>query len=275
LHQLIPPIDRSADLIKIFVDGQGPLAHAVTRKLIENHGIDRKNILVNTYHRADNAVYKEWLQNQCIDWFTGSYQNQKVIETVSDFGPDYIISAYGLRIMPEHLLDLARIVALNMHPSYLPDYKGRWIASWAIINGETDHGITIHIMDKGIDTGPILLQQKLPVSIDDTAHSLYNKLMYGFINVFDDFFRDLTSGMIRSRVMPQGGRYFTKNVPFQGRIDPGWSIDTVERFIRAMFYPPHRGAELRLNGSVYECLTIQDYQKIIKLSQISTGHPRP
>lgn len=258
----IPPINKSSADIRIFIDGQAPLSYAVIRKLIENHGISTKNIIVNTY--ADNASYVDWLDLYQIARIRETYQNNIVFDMLNDFKPDYIISAYGLRIFPKKILDLAQITAFNLHPSYLPDYKGRWIPSWVIINGETEHGITIHVMDEGIDTGPILFQKKLPVSLDDTAYNLYNKIMCNFIIVFDDFFQDLVNGKISFKPMPPGGRYFGKTIPFNGIIDPTWEIEKIERFIRSMFYPPHRGAEFKIKERVYECLILEDYLKIQK-----------
>jgi methionyl-tRNA formyltransferase len=264
LNNIVPSVKKLASDIKIFIDGQAILSHAITRKLIENHNISPKNIIVNTYNRADSTTYINWLNAQGITCVKESYQNDKIFNLVKDFNPDYIISAYGLRIIPKKILDLAQIIAFNLHPSYLPDYKGRWIPSWVIINGEIEHGITIHAMDEGIDTGPILFQKKLPVSIDDTAYSLYNKIMCHFVIVFDNFFQDLINGKIVSKPMPSGGRYFGKNIPFDGTIDPSWNIEKIEKFIRSMFYPPHKGAEFKNNKCVYECLTLEDYLNIVK-----------
>ena len=262
MNTIIHPIDKSTDKIRIFIDGQLPLAHAVTRKLIENHGVSSENLIVNTYHRLDNAPYADWLKQQNITYLTETYKDNIVFDILSDFKPDYIISAYGLRILPKKILNLARVLAFNLHPSYLPDYKGRWIPSWIIINGETEYGITIHIMDEGIDTGPILFQKKLPIALDDTAYSLYNKIVCNFITVFDSFFQDLVNGRIVSRPMPPGGRYFGKSMPYDGVIDPAWSIEKIERFIRSMVYPPHRGAVYQTKNGVFECLNLQDYLKV-------------
>lgn len=264
MNYVIPPVDKSTDKIRIFIDGQSRLAHTVTRKLLENHGVLSDNVMVNTYPHLDNAPYLHFLQQHNIRYLTETYKTNIVFDMLSDFKPDYIIAAYGLRIFPKNLLELARITAFNLHPAYLPDYKGRWIPSWAIINGETEHGITIHVMDEGIDTGPILFQKKLPVSLDDTAYSLYNKIMCDFIIIFDDFFRDLIGGRIVSKPMPPGGRYFGKTQPFNGVIDATWEIVKIERFIRSMFYPPHKGAEFKVNQHIYECLTLEDYLRISK-----------
>ncbi len=91
--------------------------------------------------------------------------------------PDLNVMAYVTTILPESILDYPRLGTIQWHPSLLPKHKGGSAISWAIVNGDTKTGITIFWPDKGIDTGPILLQKEAEVSPDDTAGSLYfNKL---------------------------------------------------------------------------------------------------
>ena len=91
--------------------------------------------------------------------------------------PGLNIMAYVTSILPESILNYPRLGSIQWHPSLLPKHKGGSAISWAIINGDTKTGITIFWPDKGIDTGPILLQKEAEIPPDDTAGSLYfNKL---------------------------------------------------------------------------------------------------
>jgi len=91
--------------------------------------------------------------------------------------PDLNVMAYVTSILPESILNYPRLGTIQYHPSLLPKHKGGSAISWAIINGDAKTGITIFWPDKGIDTGPILLQKEAAISPDDTAGSLYfNKL---------------------------------------------------------------------------------------------------
>ncbi len=91
--------------------------------------------------------------------------------------PDLNVMAYVTSILPESILNYPSLGSIQWHPSLLPKHKGGSAISWAIINGDTKTGITIFWPDKGIDTGPILLQKEAAISPDDTAGSLYfNKL---------------------------------------------------------------------------------------------------
>ena len=261
--------------MRIFIDGLSPLAQAATRKLLDNHGISAADILVNTYNRGDCVAYRDWLESRHVSWIVGDYKDADTVNMIKKFDADIILSAYGLRIIPSAVLQSAKW-AINMHPSYLPDYKGRSICPWAIINGETQHGITFHSMTTEIDVGDILFQKKVPITVDETAWSLYNKLMAEFVKEFDDFFVALMSDQLRPKAMPAGERYFSKGLPFDGKIDPKWETEKIERFIRAMFFPPHKGAILDINGIQYECTSLENYQQLIARSKLDmNNHPLP
>ena len=250
-------------MTKVFIDGQAILAHAVTRKLIENYGIDPKDILVNTYDKLDSQPFIHWMDGQGIRWFTSSYKDPIVLQTIQYFEPDYIMSAYGVRVLPKAVLDCAKVLAFNMHVSYLPDYKGRWIPTWVILNDEKEHGITFHIMSEKIDIGDILYQKKMPIIGDETAYSLYYKILCEFVKEFDNFFTQLLAGKILATTMLPGGRYFGRDMPFNGIIDPTWDLAFIERFIRGMFFPPHAGAKIKIGDRYFECNTIEDYHRLL------------
>ena len=91
--------------------------------------------------------------------------------------PDLNVMAYVTDIIPESILTHPKLGTIQYHPSLLPKHRGGSAINWAIINGEAKTGITIFWPDKGIDTGPILLQKEAEISPDDTVGSLYfNKL---------------------------------------------------------------------------------------------------
>ncbi len=103
-------------------------------------------------------------------------KDPEFIDKVSELSPDFIVvAAYG-QILPQNLLDLPKIMPVNVHGSLLPKYRGAAPIQWAIINGEKETGITIMKMDAGMDTGPILLQERLPIEPFESFGSLYNKM---------------------------------------------------------------------------------------------------
>lgn len=98
------------------------------------------------------------------------------IETLSCLHPDLmVVVAYG-RILPKAVLEIPTAGCINVHASLLPRYRGAAPIHWAIINGETQTGITTILMDEGMDTGDILLTAAEPITSDDTAATLHDRL---------------------------------------------------------------------------------------------------
>ncbi len=103
-------------------------------------------------------------------------KTQEFRDTLAAFRPDLIVVvAYG-RILPPSLLELPSLGCINVHGSLLPKYRGAAPIQWAVINGETEVGVTIMRMDVGMDTGDILLPARLPADPEETAGSLFTKL---------------------------------------------------------------------------------------------------
>jgi methionyl-tRNA formyltransferase len=98
------------------------------------------------------------------------------LEALSAWKPDLIVVAAFGRILPKVILDLPPRGCINVHASLLPKYRGAGPIQWAIINGEHETGITTMLMDEGMDTGAMLLQEKMPIAPDDTAGTLSAKL---------------------------------------------------------------------------------------------------
>jgi methionyl-tRNA formyltransferase len=95
---------------------------------------------------------------------------------LANWKPDLItVTAFG-RILPPAILNLPPKGCINVHGSLLPKYRGAGPIQWALINGETETGITTMLMDEGMDTGAILLQERLTISPEDTAGTLSPRL---------------------------------------------------------------------------------------------------
>jgi methionyl-tRNA formyltransferase len=109
-------------------------------------------------------------------WQPGSLKRPETIEALKAYQADvYIVAAFG-QILPQAVLDLPDYGTLNIHASLLPKYRGVSPISEAILQGDSETGVTIMLIDAGVDTGPILLQRTLPISGDDTTGSLTSKL---------------------------------------------------------------------------------------------------
>jgi methionyl-tRNA formyltransferase len=96
-----------------------------------------------------------------------------VYEEFAQLAPDLGVMAFVTDIVPERILKSPKLGTIQYHPSLLPKHRGGSAINWAIINGETKTGLTIFWPDRGIDTGPILLQKEVDISPSDTVGSLY------------------------------------------------------------------------------------------------------
>jgi methionyl-tRNA formyltransferase len=159
------------------------------------------------------------------------------------FKPDVIASVYYRNIIRPNVIEACGRRIFNLHPSLLPRHRGCSSVPWAMIEGDTVTGITYHYIDQGIDTGPVLLQAAVPILPDDTQATLFDRCMKTGVDFFPAAFELVKAGF--PGVAQQGaGSYHPRGAPFGGQIDPSWDEPRVERFIRAMTYPPYPDAQM-------------------------------
>jgi len=96
-----------------------------------------------------------------------------LVDDISNIEPDILVSVSFKFILPETLIKIPRLGAINVHGSLLPKYRGRAPSAWAIINGEKTTGVSVHFMDEGCDTGNIIVQQGIPIPQDYTIADVF------------------------------------------------------------------------------------------------------
>ena len=101
---------------------------------------------------------------------------QRAIEIIKDHGGDFIALAGFMRIVKPGLLNAFAGRIVNIHPSLLPNFPGLHAGQQALDAGATETGCTVHFVDAGIDTGPVIVQKKVPVLADDTEEALMNRI---------------------------------------------------------------------------------------------------
>lgn len=175
------------------------------------------------------------------------------------FVPDILVSVYYRTIIPADVIQCCNNKAVNLHPSLLPAYRGCSSLTWALINNEPEVGFTYHYIDEGIDTGNIVLQKTMPIFEWDTQVSLYYRVMFEALNELPVVIQKVLNG--ESGSMQQGPvSYYKRGCPLQGEIQPDWPLTKVERFIRAMTFPPYPPA--RYKGK--DILSMTDFLEIKK-----------
>ncbi len=103
-------------------------------------------------------------------------RDKEFLTTFDTLSPDMVVLVAFGQILPKELIDSPQFGCLNVHPSLLPQYRGAAPINWAIINGDNKTGVTIMLIDEGMDSGDILLQEEADIDIDDTFDDLHEKL---------------------------------------------------------------------------------------------------
>jgi methionyl-tRNA formyltransferase len=157
-----------------------------------------------------------------------------------------VVAAYGL-ILPQAVLALPRHGALNIHASLLPRWRGAAPVQRALLAGDAQSGICIMQMDAGLDTGPVLLREALPIASDDTAGSLEGKLADLGARLIEAALANLAQGALRATPQPTDGVTYARKIgKGEARIDWTRTWVEIDRQIRA--FNPSPGAVSRLQG---------------------------
>jgi len=156
--------------------------------------------------------------------------------------PDYIFSFYYRHMIPAPILACAKIAALNMHGSLLPQYRGRAPVNWAILHGETQTGATLHIMEAKPDAGDIVGQSAVSIGPDETATDVFSKVSEAAVAVIHEVLPNLIKGNVpRKPNELQKGSYFGGRKPADGQIHWDQKAIQVHNLVRAVA-PPYPGA---------------------------------
>jgi methionyl-tRNA formyltransferase len=157
-----------------------------------------------------------------------------------------VVAAYGL-ILPRSVLDIPKHGCINIHASLLPRWRGAAPIHRAIEAGDAETGVTIMQMEEGLDTGPMLLMESLPIDRDDTTGSLHDKLAVLGGRMIVEALRKLEQDKLPATPQPEAGAiYAPKIAKEEAALDFGQSAQILDRKIRA--FNPFPGAVASFNG---------------------------
>ncbi len=168
-----------------------------------------------------------------------------------------VVAAYGL-ILPQPVLELSRYGAVNIHASLLPRWRGATPIQRALLAGDRETGISIMQMDSGLDTGPVLMQEKIPILEDDTTGTLHDRLAELGSKLIVQALDALEAGEVRATPQSaEGVTYAAKLGRGEARVDWRESAVSVNRRVRA--FNPSPGADARVRGvelKIWRCATV-------------------
>lgn len=205
--------------------------------------------------------------------------NLPVMQPVSLKSPDFIeeLSSYkadlfvvvAFRMLPEIVWSMPSMGTFNLHASLLPQYRGAAPINHAIINGEKETGLTTFLLDKEIDTGEIIMQEKVVIEENETAGTLHDKLMSLGNKVVVETIKMIEEGKVHSQsqdsIIERDGLQL-KPAPkiFKEDCKIDWTKDakSIYDFIRGL--SPYPAAHTQLISENNECLDVKIYEVALK-----------
>lgn len=185
------------------------------------------------------------------------YQPKKVrdsefIAELKKINPDVIVVVAFGQILPEEILALPKYGCINVHASLLPKYRGAAPIQWAVIDGETETGVTTMRMDKGLDTGDMILKTRVPIASGETGETLHDKLAAAGAALLVQTLEALEDGTAVFEKQDDSRSCYAKMLTKElGKID--WTKDaaSIERLVRGLnpwpsAYTACRGKTLKI-----------------------------
>ena len=162
------------------------------------------------------------------------------VARIKKMKPDYLFSFYYREIIGREILAIPSKGALNLHGSLLPKYRGCAPINWAVINGEKETGVTLHLMAEKVDAGDIVAQKKISIGPNDTAKDVHLKAAKAAAELLNAELPKLAKAKGRVKGKKQNEKdatYFHKRKPADGAIDWSKSAAEVRNLVRGVTMP--------------------------------------
>ncbi|MFG2833822.1 methionyl-tRNA formyltransferase [Streptomyces zaomyceticus] len=248
--------------MRVVMFGYQTWGHRTLQALLDS---EHDVVLVVTHPKSEHAYEKIW-SDSVADLaeehgvpvvIRNRPDDEELFARLKEADPDIIVANNWRTWIPPHIYNLPRHGTLNIHDSLLPEYAGFSPLIWALINGESEVGVTAHMMDEVLDAGDIVQQHAVPVGPTDTTTDLFHKTVDLIAPVTIDALDRIASGT--AEFTPQDrsrASFFHKRAEEDIRIDWNWPADVLERLVRAQSapYPSaftfHRGRRLEVLSAV-------------------------
>ena len=176
-----------------------------------------------------------------------SLKRAEVVAQLAEFAPDMIVVAAFGQILQQSVLDMPKYGCINIHPSLLPRFRGASPVAAAILAGDEFTGVSIMLMDQGLDTGPILARAQISISAEDTTGSLSDKLS----QVAARLLQEVLVRWLRGEITPQPqdeakASYCGAITREEGEID--WHRPAVDIWRRVRAFQPWPGCYTKWRG---------------------------
>jgi len=242
--------------MKIVFCGSGDIGLPTLRWLRQDSGVELAGVVTQPdrpagrgLQLAPSAIKELARGHGILPLQPARVRGSEVIAQIADLQPDLlVVMAYG-QILPQELLDVPKLGALNLHASLLPRHRGAAPIHAAILAGDAQSGITVMWMDAGLDTGDILLSKELAIEPEESAGTLHDKLADLAPVALAEALDLIRAGRApRLRQDEKQSTYAPKLTRASGRIDWSGSAVEIARTVRGLHPWPGCTAALEVEG---------------------------
>lgn len=228
-------------LAKIYENGHNILAVVSQPDRPSGRGMKLKPTPVKEYAESKNIkVYQPEKVRK----------NEEFIQSIRELKPDVIVVVAFGQILPQELLDIPKYGSINVHGSLLPKYRGAAPIQWSVINGDEETGITTMYMDKGMDTGDMILKDKIKIEDDDTFGTVYEKLKKLGAKLLIETLERISEGTAPRTKQPDDFTLAPMITKELGKIDWSKSSREIRNLVRG--FNPMPGAYTIIDGNIYK-----------------------
>jgi len=184
-----------------------------------------------------------------------SLKKSEVVEQLAGWQPDVIVVAAFGQILPQAVLDIPRYGCINIHPSLLPRWRGASPVVAAILAGDEFTGVSIMLLDRGMDTGPVLARAQIPIAAQDTTGSLTAKLALIAAGLLQEVLVRCLQGELNPQPQDDAkATYCSQISKEEGEID--WHLPAIDIWRRVRAFQPWPGCYTRWQGKRLEIIEV-------------------
>lgn len=234
----------------------GPVGHEIAG-FVRDQSVALACLVLDSRENADSR--QAILENSGVSLDRVHYSDQlyreETLVRLRALRIDLIVLAWWPYILKRPLIEIPRLGTLNFHPSLLPYNRGKHYNFWAIVE-EVPFGVTLQLIDTGVDTGDVVFQAPILTSWEDTGETLYRKAQQEIVKLFKDKFPEIAAGRLprKRQDLSQGSFHKASELDLASRIDLDrqYTGRQLLNILRARTFPPHPGAWFEDQGSRYE-----------------------
>ena len=249
--------------VRVLFAGGKAVGCGVLRSLIATTDVEVCGVIVNPNDTAPDRWFPsatEIATERAISVYAPSNINTpESIAWIQQREADLIVVAYYDQILAAAIFSMPRLGCVNLHLAKAEAYRGCYPTTWALINGETETGVTMHRVTAEIDGGDILAEREVPIAPDDTGRSLYDKCTVAGVELFSEALPALIAGTLEGRTQLRTMHTRNHNRQFPSHeIQMDGNACIVANRIRALTFKPFPPPYLKIGSRKFHIVEVGD-----------------